>query len=190
VAKKKTSGRKKAMKKPARTTARKAAKQKAPGRKQVAKRAAKPAAAGPHATPYICCKGAAAALDFYKKAFGAEETMRISGTDGSVGHAEICIEGASIMLSDEAPDLAVFSPHTIGGSPVAMYLYVPDVDEFVLRAIDGGASVLDPVSDRPYGDRAGTLRDPFGHRWFVATKQEAVSKSELQKRFGREYKVT
>jgi PhnB protein len=184
VAKRKTTQRK-AVKK---TTARRAVKRAPTAKKRVA--AAAPAAAAAVATPYLCCKGGPAALDFYRKAFGAEERMRITGKDGSIGHADIAIEGALVMLSDEWPEGGVFSPQTLGGSPVTVHLYVRDVDAFTARAVEAGATLLRPVADQPYGDRSASLRDPFGHRWMVATKQEEVSKQEMERRFGGAYLVT
>jgi len=153
-------------------------------------RAAAATAAAGKATPYICVKGGAAALDFYKKAFGAVESMRITGKDGSIGHADIHIDGAEIMLSDEFPEGGVFSPQTLGGSPVSIHLYVRDVDAFAKRALAAGATELRPVVDQPYGDRSGTLRDPFGHRWMIASKKEEVPKEEMERRFGGAYLVT
>ncbi len=141
-------------------------------------------------TPYLCCKGAAAALDFYAKAFGAVETLRIQGKDGSIGHAGITIEGAPLMVSDEWPDGGVFSPQTLGGTPVTVHMYVRNVDALVARAEKAGATVVRAPNDEPYGDRAATLRDPFGHRWMVATKKEDVSKEEMEVRFGGSYLVT
>jgi len=188
MAKKKLAKKKPAKRKPAKkTTARRAAKR-APTPKKRAVAAA--AAAAASATPYLCCKGALAALDFYRDAFGAEERLRIAGKDGSIGHADIAIEGAVIMLSDEWPEGGVFSPHTLGGSPVTVHLYVGDVDEFTARAVEAGATVLRPVADQPYGDRSASLRDPFGHRWMVATRKEEVSKEEMERRFGGAYLVT
>ena len=182
-----------------RMTRKKAAK-KAPRKQAPARRAAKPKkraaaadvprAAASAATPYLCVKGGAAALDFYKKAFGALETMRITGKDGSIGHADIRIEGAQLMLSDEWPEGGVFSPHTLGGSPVTVHLYVMDVDAFAARAAAAGAIIVREVQNQPYGDRAGTLRDPFGHRWMVASRKEELSKEEMERRFGGAYLVT
>lgn len=144
----------------------------------------------PTVVPYLCCKGALAALDFYVRGFGAEETMRVTAQDGSIGHAQVEIAGAPIMLSDEWPDGGVFSPETVGGTPVTVHLYVPDVDAFVARAVTAGASVLRDVADQPYGDRSATLRDPLGHRWMVATRKESLSKPEMERRFGGAYTVT
>lgn len=135
-------------------------------------------------------KGGAAALDFYKKAFGAVEKMRIQGKDGAIAHADIEIEGAQVMLSDEWAEGGVFSPQTLGGSPVSIQLYVRDVDTFAKRALAAGASELRAVADQPYGDRNGILRDPFGHRWTVSSKKEDVSKEEMERRFGGAYLVT
>lgn len=131
-------------------------------------------------TPYLCCKGAAAALDFSTTGFGAVETMRITGADGAIGHAEIRIHGALIMISDEWPEEGVVAPSSIGGTPVAVYRYLPDVDAVKLRAVE----------DSPHGDRTGTIRDPFGHRWMIATSKETVSKAELAKRFGGAFTVS
>lgn len=178
---------KRTAKKAVRKPARKAAKaQRAPARKP------KPvaAAAASPLTPYLCVKGAAEALDFYKKAFGAIEAMRITGTDGSIGHAEIEVGGALIMLSDEWAEGGMFSPTTVGGTSVTLHLYVPDVDAVVARAVDAQARILQGIEDKPYGDRAATLVDPYGHRWMVSTKLEDVSKEEMEKRFGGEFTVT
>jgi len=114
----------------------------------------------------------------------------MTGPDGSIGHAQIEIEGAPLMLSDEWADGGVFSPQTLGGSPVTVHLLVGDVDAFARRAIENGATLQRPVQDEPYGHRAGTLRDPFGHRWMVATPLREVSKQEMERNFGGSYKVT
>ena len=133
------------------------------------------------ATPYLCCKGAAKAIEFYKKAFGAVELFRI-GSPGGIGHAEVKIGGAIIMLADEYPDMGFLSPQTIGGSPVTVYIYVEDVDAFAKRAIDAGIKVLRPVADQFYGDRSVSFEDPFGHRWGFATHVEDVAPDEIQRR--------
>jgi len=183
VAKKATAKSKSAKKKPAKKVVR------ATPKRAVVKKAA--AAPTPQTViPYLCCKGAAAALDFYTKGFGAKEMMRMTGPDGLVGHADIQIYGASIMLSDESPEGGVFAPSTVGKSPVAIHLYVPDVDKFFARATAAGAVTLRAVADMPYGDRQGTLQDPFGHRWMIATKKESVGGAELRKRFGSAFKVS
>lgn len=134
------------------------------------------------ATPYLSIQGAAAALDFYKRAFGAVETMRIAAPGNRIGHAEIKIGDAPIMLADECPEMSFKSPKTLGGSPVLIHLYVPDVDKFVERAVAAGAKLTRPVADQFYGDRAGGLEDPFGHSWYFATHKEDLSPEELQKR--------
>jgi PhnB protein len=177
--------------KPKAKAAKKAVKKVARAAPKRATAARKAAAPSPQIViPYLCCKGAAAALDFYKTGFGAVEMMRMTGPDGSIGHADMQIFGASVMLSDEWPDGAVYAPTTVGGTPVTIHLYVPDVDAFFARATAAGAETLRPVDDMPYGDRTGTLRDPFGHRWMVATKKEEVGAAELQKRFGEAFKVS
>jgi len=137
----------------------------------------------PRATPYLCCKDAARAIEFYKKAFGATEAMRLSEPGGRIGHAEIRIGDAPIMLSDEYPEMDVRSPQSLGGSPVLIHLYVDDVDALASRAVAAGAKLLRPVADQFYGDRSGTLTDPFGHRWMIATRKEDVSAAEMQKRY-------
>lgn len=134
------------------------------------------------AIPYLTCKNAAKALEFYVKAFGATELMRMAAPDGKIGHAEIKIGNAIIMISDEYPEMQIQSPQTLGGTPVGIYVYVPDVDAFNQRAIAAGATVQRPIADQFYGDRSVTLGDPFGHRWFFATHKEDVAPDELQKR--------
>jgi len=136
----------------------------------------------PRVTPYLAIDGAAAAIDFYKKAFGATERMRIDGPEGKVGHAEIEIEGGLVMLADEFPDMEFRSPKTLGGSPVTIHIYVKDVDAFCARAAAAGVTVLRAVADQFYGDRSGQLKDPFGHTWSIATHVEDVSPEEMQKR--------
>lgn len=134
------------------------------------------------ATPYLCVKGAAEAIDFYKRAFGATETMRMPAPDGKIGHAEIRIGEANIMLSDEYPEMNVLSPTTIGGSPVTIMIYVEDVDALAKQAVAAGAKIIRPVEDQFYGDRGGKLQDPFGHTWWLATHKEDVPPEEMQKR--------
>jgi PhnB protein len=133
-------------------------------------------------TPYLSIRGAARALEFYKEAFGATETMRLPGPGGTVMHAEIRIGDSPIMLSDEFPDMGAKSPPALGGSPVTISLYVEDVDAFVARAVAAGATLIHPVKDQFYGDRTGGLEDPFGHRWHVGTHTEDVSPEEMQRR--------
>jgi PhnB protein len=131
-------------------------------------------------TPYLICRNASAAIEFYKRALGAEELFRI-GTDEMVGHAELKIGNAIIMLADEFPPLAV-SPEAIGGSPVSLYIYVEDVDSFTEKAVTEGLEVLKPVSDQFYGDRSGHFKDPFGHLWGFATHIEDLTPEELNER--------
>src|SRR5262245_34064906 len=133
-------------------------------------------------TPYLFIKGAGQALDFYKKAFGAVERVRMPGPNNTVGHAEIEINGSVVMLADEAPSMQALSPQSVGGTPVLIYLYVDDVDTVVNRAVGAGAKVLQPVQDKFYGYRSGSILDPFGHLWGVATHKEDVTPEEMQKR--------
>jgi uncharacterized glyoxalase superfamily protein PhnB len=135
------------------------------------------------AIPYLCAQDAASALDFYAKAFGATEAMRLSEPGGKIGHAEIRIDGARIMLSDEYPDYGVLSPKTLGGAGVSVHLNVDDVDAFVARAVAAGATLKQPVQDQFYGERTGKLEDPFGHSWQVTTTIEEVSVEEMQRRY-------
>lgn len=133
-------------------------------------------------TPYLIIRNAAAALDFYKQAFGADEVMRVTAPNGKVGHAEIRIGDSAIMLSDEYPDMDARSPETIGASPVMLHLYVENVDALVKRAVDAGATLKQPVADQFYGDRGGKIVDPFGHGWWIATHVEDVPPEEMEKR--------
>jgi PhnB protein len=134
-------------------------------------------------TPYLTIRGAARAIEFYQRVFGAKETMRLAEPGGRIGHAELEIAGAALMISDEYPEMGVRSPESIGGSPVGLHLYVPDVDAVFDRAIAAGAKAERPPADQFYGDRSGTLIDPFGHRWFVATRKEVLSSEQVAKRY-------
>jgi PhnB protein len=133
-------------------------------------------------SPYLIVNDAAAALAFYGKAFGAVELMRHTDPSGKVGHAEIRIGDSVIMLADEFPDFGARSPRHYGGSPVGIHLYVEGVDKLSSRAIAAGAKVVRPVQDQFYGDRNGTLEDPFGHLWHISTHIEDVPPEELSKR--------
>jgi PhnB protein len=145
--------------------------------------AVKPIPAGHHTvTPYLAIKNAVAALEFYKKAFGATETYKLLMPDGRLGHAEIRLGDSIIMLADEFPEYGGKAPQTLGGSPVSIHLYVDDVDAFFKRALAAGAKERKPVTDQFYGDRSGQLEDPFGHLWWVATHKEDVTPDEMQKR--------
>jgi PhnB protein len=134
------------------------------------------------ATPYLIATGAAKAIEFYKKAFGATEVMRFPDPSGRIAHAEIKIGDSHIMLSDEAPEMGFRSPQSLGGSPVSILLYFDDVDAVVAQAVAAGAKLVRPVADQFYGDRTGGVEDPFGHTWYVATHIEDVSPEEMQKR--------
>ncbi|MBV1797251.1 VOC family protein [Siccirubricoccus sp. G192] len=133
-------------------------------------------------TAYLIVEGAAAALDFYARAFGAREVMRLPAPGGRIGHAEIEIGDSRVMLADECPEMDARAPAAYGGSPVTLHLYVRDVDAVVARAVAAGAEVRRPVQDQFYGDRSGTLRDPFGHVWHLATHVEDVPPEEIQRR--------
>lgn len=142
----------------------------------------KPIPDGYHSvTPYLITKGAAAAIEFYKKAFGATELFRMEH-EGKIGHAEIKIGDSPIMLADEYPEMGFVSPKTLGGTPVSMMIYVDDVDTVFNRAIESGGVQLKPLLDQFYGDRSGTLTDPYGHVWTVATHKEDVTPEEMDKR--------
>jgi PhnB protein len=135
-------------------------------------------------TPHLVCAGAAKAIDFYQKAFGATEVYRLTDPQSSrIGHAELRIGGALLMLADEWPDFGALSPASIGGSPVTLHLYVDDVDAVVERATAAGATILRAIRNEFYGDRTGTMVDPFGHQWQIATRKEEVSPQEMQKRW-------
>jgi len=133
-------------------------------------------------TPYLIVDGAAKAIDFYKKVFGATEKMRMPSPGGKVGHAELTVGDSMIMLADEHPEMGARAPHAYGGSAVSLMLYVPDVDATVATAIAGGAKVVRQVENQFYGDRMGTIEDPFGHRWYVATHVEDVPPEEMARR--------
>ena len=143
----------------------------------------KPKPDGYHtATPYLIIKDAASALEFYKRAFGAAELMRMTDPTGKISHAEIKIGDSPIMIGEESLERGARSPESLGGSPVSLFLYVDDVDALSQQAIAAGAKVVMPVQDQFWGDRYGTLADPFGHVWGVATHKEDVSPEEMRKR--------
>jgi len=153
---------------------------KKPARK---KKAVKPIPAGYHTvTPYLACGDGAAAIEFYKKAFGAKEKVRMPGPDGKVGHAEIEIGDSRIMLTGEYAAMNFLSPVSRGGTTVTIHLYVKDCDALTARAVKAGATLLRKVEDQFYGDRMGTVQDPFGHVWHLATHTEDLSMAELRKR--------
>ncbi|MBI1901851.1 MAG: VOC family protein [Planctomycetia bacterium] len=145
--------------------------------------AVKPIPDGYHtATPYLICQGAAQAIDYYKKGLGATEMFRFAAPDGKIGHAEIKIGDSVIMLADEYPDMGFKSPKALGGTPVSIMLYVDNVDARFNQAVAAGATVMRPVKDQFYGDRSGTLVDPFGHVWTIGTHKEDLSPDEMHKR--------
>ncbi|HEV8138504.1 MAG TPA: VOC family protein [Pyrinomonadaceae bacterium] len=133
-------------------------------------------------TPYLIVRGGGDAIEFYKKAFGAVELFRFPSPDGKIGHAEIKIGNSPIMLADEYPDMGYNGPQSIGGSPVSLMIYVDDVDTVFNQAVTAGATVKEALQDKFYGDRIGTVIDPFGHRWHLATHKEDVSMEEMQRR--------
>ena len=145
--------------------------------------AVKPVPEGYHtATPYLAVDDAAAAIDYYRKAFGAEERVRMNGPDGKIGHAELAIGDSLIMLSDPMPQGSTRPPSELGGTSGSVFLYVQDVDKVVQRAVDAGASVTMEVADQFWGDRFGVITDPFGHVWSVATHVEDVPPAEMEER--------
>jgi PhnB protein len=135
-------------------------------------------------TPYLIVKGAAQAIEYYKSVFGATEVFRMDQPDGKVGHAELKIGDSRVMLADENLNMGAghASAASIGQSPVSLYLYIPDVDRVVERAVAAGAKILKPVQDQFYGDRSGFIQDPFGHLWGIATHVEDVAPKELEER--------
>ncbi len=145
--------------------------------------AVKPIPEGYHSvTPYLIIRGASRAIEFYKKAFGATELMRFPGPNDTVMHAEIKIGDSPVMLADESEASTYRSPQTFGGSPVSLMIYVEDVDKVFNQAVSTGAKATRPVADQFYGDRLGTLVDPFGHIWTISTHKEDVSMEEMQRR--------
>ena len=132
--------------------------------------------------PYLVVRNADKAIEFYKKAFNAEERFRMHGPDGkTIMHAELKIGDSVFMLTEESPDMKSLSPESIGGSPVSLYVYVKDVDGVFNQAISEGATALYPVRDQFYGDRSGYLKDPFGHLWTIATHKKDLSPDQLRK---------
>lgn len=132
-------------------------------------------------TPYLFVKGASQAIEFYKKAFNATANMYMND-EGKVFHAELTIGNSKLMLADEFPEMNVKGPQSYGGSPVMMHLYVEDVDHFFNQAVNAGAKVIRPVANQFYGDRSGTIVDPFGHMWTLSTHVEDISETEMAKR--------
>jgi PhnB protein len=133
-------------------------------------------------TPYLYVSDARRAIDFYTRAFGAAELLRMDGPDGRIGHAELRIGNARVMLADEHPEMGVRSPQAYGGTPISFLFYVDDVDRVFKQAIDAGGKEMRPLENRFYGDRTGMIQDPFGHQWRIATHVEDVPPEELQRR--------
>ncbi|MEP6874038.1 MAG: VOC family protein [Burkholderiales bacterium] len=131
-------------------------------------------------TPHLICAGAAAAIEFYKAAFGAVEVVRMPGPDGRLMHASVRIGDSALMLVDEMPEYGALGPRSLKGSPVTIHLYVTDVDAAVAQAVAAGAKVTMPVADMFWGDRYGQLEDPFGHRWSVATHTRDLTPAQIQ----------
>ena len=162
---------------------RKPAAKKSSARKPVAKKRAKPIPEGYHTlTPYLAIRGAAKAIEFYKKALGAKERMRMEGPGGTIGHAEIMIGDSIVMLADEFEGMDFLSPLARGGTPVTLHLYVRDCDASVAKFDAAGGKVLRPLKDQFYGDRSGTVQDPFGHVWHISTHKEELSLAEIKRR--------
>jgi PhnB protein len=143
----------------------------------------KPIPTGYHAiTPYLIIDGAARAIEFYQRALDAKEMLRIPAPNDRIGHAEIKVGDSVIMLADEHPEMDAYAPGHFNGSPVSLLLYVTDVDRQFKQALDAGATEVRPVADQFYGDRSGSLKDPFGHTWHLSTHKEDVSMEEMARR--------
>jgi uncharacterized glyoxalase superfamily protein PhnB len=162
------------------------AKSKAKSKAMRAKSKAKSSVRQATLMPHLVCAGAAKAIDFYKKAFGASELMRLPGKDGKLVHGAVEINGACVMLVDEMPEWGALSPKALKGTPVTVHLVVDDVDAVFKRAVKAGATAIMPVADMFWGDRYGVLEDPFGHRWSVATHVRDMTPKEIQKAMPKE----
>ena len=146
--------------------------------------AVKPIPEGFHSvTPYLIVKDPAAALEFYQQAFGAVERMRMPDQQGGIMHAEFQVGDSRVMMAGEYPDRKALSPQSLGGTPVSLCLYVENVDETFQQAVAAGATVRYPVQDQFYGDRSGTIEDPFGHTWSIATHKEDLTLEQVKERF-------
>lgn len=132
---------------------------------------------------YLRVKNAAAAIEFYRAAFGASEKFRLTEPSGRIGHAELDFGGTTIMVSDEYPEANILGPESLGGSCVALHLHVDDCDAVIARAVASGATVVRKAADHFYGERSGTVRDPFGHEWLIGHELEKVTPEEMQRRY-------
>ncbi len=137
--------------------------------------------------PYLCVRGGTAAIDFYVRAFGAEELMRLTYPGGRIGHAELKLGPATLMLVDEHPEYGIRSPEAFGGTGTRIHLHVDDVDALTARAVEAGATVLMAPTDQGHGERQARVRDPFGHEWLLGHQLEALSPEEIQRRFASEF---
>lgn len=136
----------------------------------------------PTVIPYLIVNNGQKAIEFYQHVFGATQKDRLDMPDGKIGHAELTIGDSMIMLADEAPSYAAYSPETVGGTPVSIAVYLPDVDAVIQRALDAGAILERPIENQFYGDRTGSIKDPFGHKWTVLTHIEDVTPEEMKRR--------
>jgi uncharacterized glyoxalase superfamily protein PhnB len=135
--------------------------------------------------PYLRVKNAAAAIDFYKKAFGVLEKFRLTepGPAGRIGHAELMFGCATVMVSEEYPELGILGPQSVGGASVSLHLHVDDCDALIARAVEAGAQLVRAPRDQFYGERSGSVRDPFGHEWLIGHEIEKLSPEEMQRRY-------
>jgi PhnB protein len=140
-------------------------------------------------TPYLVVRDATSAIDFYKRVFGATEVIRIVDPNGKIGHADLKIGDAHLMLSDEFPEMDANGPEVFGGSPVMIHVYVEDVDEVAARAQKAGARFAKPVENQFYGDRGGKFTDPFGQLWWIASRKENLSPEEMKRRAAEMYEA-
>jgi uncharacterized glyoxalase superfamily protein PhnB len=132
---------------------------------------------------YLCVRDARSAIDFYRRAFGAKEKFRLVEPGGKLGHAQLDFDGHTLMLSEEYPEMGVRSAETLGGTPITLHLHVDDADAWIERAVAAGATLERAPEDHFYGERSGTVRDPFGYRWLIGHAIEAVSPEEMQRRY-------
>jgi len=133
--------------------------------------------------PYLRIKNAGAAIEFYKQAFGVTEKFRLTEPSGRIGHCELVFGSMTLMLSEEYPELGFLGPQSIGGTSISLHLHVDDADAAIERALAAGATLVRPASDAFYGERSGTVRDPFGHEWMLGHNIEDVTPEEMQRRY-------